>query len=256
MGFTVQVLAATLAADIGGALGAGIGALSPRRLHLLIWVAAGAMLAITCFDVAPESYRVLGLLPTALAALSGYGLLWLVGRYVFHVCPACALGEMGEDAGGNLAGKSIYLLAGALGVHCMLDGVALAAGESAMGRADFALLAGISLHKLPEGLALTLLLIGAGFTRSRAFTFAVLIEALTLIGGLVAIVAFKGIDPRVMAAIEANVGGGFLYLVYGTVVSARDKVLPAPKLTLYSAGLASFLATSGVLFCLPEMLSK
>ncbi len=56
----------------------------------------------------------------------------------------------------------------ALGIHSAMDGVAVVVGNEITGRPDLPLLLAVGFHKLPEGLALALLLLGAGYSRRSA----------------------------------------------------------------------------------------
>lgn len=58
----------------------------------------------------------------------------------------------------------------ARGLHCTVDGLGIAFGDNLLGHPDVGLLAGISVHKVPEGLALILLLLGAGIEYKKAIT--------------------------------------------------------------------------------------
>ena len=55
----------------------------------------------------------------------------------------------------------------ALGLHCAMDGLGIAFGDNLLGHPDVGLVTGISVHKIPEGLALILLLLGAGIERKK-----------------------------------------------------------------------------------------
>jgi zinc transporter ZupT len=74
------------------------------------------------------------------------------------------------------------------------------------------LLFALSLHKLPEGLALTALLISGGFRRTPAFLLTVGIELATLMGGALGVMLQDTASPALLSGIMAHVGGGFLYL--------------------------------------------
>lgn len=237
MDIVARLLAATFVADLGAGLGAAVGAVAPRRLHLMVWVAAGAMLAVVLFDVLPEAVHALGPLSAAVAALSGFGLLWLVSRTFFHVCPSCAIAELGDGSGLGV-GRGVTLMLVALGLHSMLDGVGLVTEIG--GHRDLGLLLGISMHKLPEGLALTLLLSGAGLSRGRALAASLGIEAFTLLGGGLGTLALGHVAPFWPAAVAAHVAGGFLYLVWTTATSARKGSPPAPRPVLFLSGGLSF----------------
>ena len=69
---------------------------SHRHLCALISFAAGTLVATTFIHIIPESLSILSLPAIALALLSGYGLFFLIGRHVFHVCPACAASHFDE----------------------------------------------------------------------------------------------------------------------------------------------------------------
>ena len=247
MDLVARLLAATLVADLGAGLGTAVGSVAPRRLHLMVWIAAGAMLGVTLFDVFPEAIDVIGPASALLAALSGFALLWAMSRSFLHVRPSCAIAELGDGSGLGL-GRGVTLMLVALGLHSLLDGVGLATEIG--GHRDLAMLVGISLHKLPEGLALTLLLTGAGLSRGRALGASLGIEALTVVGGLLGTLALGRVAPFWPAAVAAHVAGGFLFLIWTTATSAKKGSLPAPRATLFLAGGLSFVAVGIFLLAL------
>ena len=233
-------------ADVGGAVGAAGASVSPKRLHLMVWVAAGAMLAVTLLDVFPEAWHDIGGLWTILAAGSGYLLLWSVSRSVFHVCPSCAIAELGD--GSDLGvGRGVLLMMVALGVHSALDGIGLVSATAMSGHSGFGLMLGISLHKFPEGLALALLLVGAGMTRFKAFLMSLLVESFTAIGGLIGYLAVPHVQPYVLSAVAANVAGGFLFLIASTAGAAQWKEHAGSRNSLILAGAASFVVVGAFL---------
>jgi len=125
---------ATIVAVIVAAIGASLGKIATARLELLVHVATGALLGITAFDILPEAKAVLPWPTFLAAAFAGYLLLWSVGRFVFYVCPSCAIAHMEGEASMAKRG-SLILLATALGIHCILDGLAIGTGGLLSGRA-------------------------------------------------------------------------------------------------------------------------
>ena len=79
---------ATLFAVAGIGIGLGVRRIAVHRLSLLMAAAIGVLLAVNILDVLPDAKQFLGwpVLPRARA--SGYWLLWLTGKYVYHICPA------------------------------------------------------------------------------------------------------------------------------------------------------------------------
>ena len=213
---------ATAAAWAGGALAVGARGFALRRLPLLVTIAALALLVVTLGDILPDA-RALCSWPVVLAGVaSGAGLLWLVSRFVHPVCPACAGPSPVQE---KLDGASRLLMA-ALSVHCLLDGVAVALPGADAGHTDAAMLGAVLLHKVPEGLALALLLLGAGRTPRAAFALTALTESATLLGGIVGAGLAHRVTPAALGFLLAHVGGGFLYLVGMTASAARHAAVP------------------------------
>lgn len=236
-------LVVRLAFAVGmAAAGAWIGAakrLSHLALCVLISFAAGALLAVAVFEIIPESIRSAGVLPGILSALSGYALFWIITRFVFHVCPACAATHT-EEHSKKIAPQMLVALA----IHSFMDGLAVAGGE-AHGHAGTGLpvLLAVAYHKLPEGLALALIAVAAGWSRASAFALAFGLEAVTTLGGGFTAVAL-GLtgDSAMTGLLLGHVGGGFIFLVIHALLGEAIKHHPKPTIAAALAGAASVLA--------------
>lgn len=212
----IRSTVAMLVAFAGGAAGVILGSAAARRLRLLVYAAMGALLAVTLFDVLPDAKDLLSWPLFLLAVSSGYGVFWLVGKYVYHICPACAVGAF-DQATTERLGQTVLLLMVALGLHSAMDGIAVVVGDRMTGHPNLALLFAVSFHKFPEGMALALLLIGAGYARRTAFWWTLAIESATEAGALVGIFGLRGASLFHLGLLFANVGGGFLYLIVSTL---------------------------------------
>jgi ZIP family zinc transporter len=202
---------ATLFAFAGVALGVALRNITLHRLSLLVAAAMGTLLAVTLFDVLPDAKQFLTWPTLLLACASGYLLLWIVGKYVYHVCPACAVSDL-EQASPQLAQTSTMLMV-ALGLHCIMDGLGIAFGDNLFGHPDVGLVVGISVHKIPEGLALILLLLGAGIERKKAIKWALGVESMTIAGGVIGFDLVNSTSTFWLGILFAHVGGGFVYMV-------------------------------------------
>jgi zinc transporter ZupT len=202
---------ATLFAYAGVALGLALRKIALHRLSLLVAAAMGTLLAVTLFDVLPDAKQFLTWSTLVPACASGYVLLWIVGKYVYHVCPACAVNDL-EQENPQLAQTAAALMT-ALGLHCLMDGLGIAFGDNLLGHPDFGLLAGISVHKIPEGLALILLLLGAGIERKKAITWAAGVESMTIVGGVVGSYLVSSTSTFWLGILFAHVAGGFFYMI-------------------------------------------
>lgn len=238
---TVPILArvcvAFALAVAGGALSAAVG-VSHRRLCGLISLAAGTLLGVTVFTILPEGREVLKWWELLLALASGYFVFLLVSRYVYHVCPACAASHFDETTTHRFSEIASALII-ALGIHSTMDGIALAAGHQAGRLSDLSVLLAVCVHKIPEGLALGALLLGAGFARGTAIGWVALVEATTVLGGVLGLLFLQHISLFWLSVVLAHAGGGFLYLAAHAVLGEMVKHGKAIVFANFGAGIAA-----------------
>jgi zinc transporter ZupT len=242
------VLAFALAVG-GGALGASLGS-SHARLCALISLGAGTLLGVTLFAILPESLGALHWWGVLLAMGSGYALFFVISKYVYHVCPACAASHFDEAVAHHFNEIAAAMML-ALAVHCMADGVALAAGHEAEitrspgGRAlELSLILAICVHKVPEGLALGALLLGAGFNRAQTLMRVAAVESTTVVGAVLGWVFLHHISTFWLDATVAHVGGGFLFLAVHAVFGEILKHHKALVLSNFAVGFGAIGALS------------
>ena len=235
-----RVVVAFLLAVAGGAISSAVG-ISHRRLCGLISLAAGTLLGVTVFSILPECRHELGWWQLVVALASGYVVFLLISKYVYHVCPACAASHFDEATTHRFSEIASALII-ALAVHSTMDGLAVAAGHEHGGEMDATMLIAVCVHKIPEGLALGALLLGAGFTRGKALTWVVAVEATTVLGGLIGLLVLghgdTGRQAWWLAAILAHAGGGFVFLATHAVLGELLKHAKAVVLANFILGVA------------------
>ncbi len=214
--------------------GGGIACLRPlthRQLCALISYAAGALLIVTLFDIIPEATERIGLTAMPLGVVSGYILFALVSRYVAHICPACAATHTEQ-----VFQQVTWLMVVALSIHSVMDGLAVAASWATSGATGAALVGAVFVHKVPEGLALTSVARGAGWSRGRALLLTLFVEGTTTLGG-----SWLGMGMGASAVwlgwVLAHIGGGFLYLVVHATLS--ELLHHRPRATGMAVGLGA-----------------
>ena len=233
----IKVLLAFVLALVGGIV-SSVTAVSHKSLCRLISLAAGTLMGVTLFIIIPESIGSISLLSLGSALASGYAVFFLVSRYIFHVCPACAASHFDEAATHRFSEIATAMLL-ALALHSTLDGLALSwkLEPEMAGRVDFSLLAAICIHKVPEGLALGALLVASGMSRLRTLAWVAAVESTTLIGGVLGLCFQPLTDSRWISLVMAHIGGGFIFLavhaVFGELVRHGRKTV----LNSFSVGL-------------------
>jgi ZIP family zinc transporter/zinc and cadmium transporter len=235
---SARVLAAYGLAVSGGVISSLL-AMSHDRLCRLISFAAGTLLGVTLFSLLPEIFFTLSLWQLLVGVASGYLLFFLISRFVFHVCPACAASHFDEATThrfGEIAGAMVI----ALGLHSAIDGLALSVGGEAHmdGSLGLSLLLAICVHKIPEGLALCSLLLASGFKKLPALAWVAAVESTTLIGGAIGIWAAPRISGMWLDLILAHVGGGFFFLAIHAVFGELAKHNPKRVLISFFGGVA------------------
>jgi zinc transporter, ZIP family len=174
--------------------------LSNRTIGMVMGVGAGALISAIAYELVPQSaLGGVGMgIAFALGALAFFGGDWLIDRRGGHVR---------KDIGGNQAGGS----GSAIFIGTLLDnipesmilGMSLAAG----GAVNAAFLAAVFISNLPEGIAGTINLASAGFTRHKIFwmwSALVLISAASAGLGFAVILWLPGVDGRYAQAFAAG----------------------------------------------------
>jgi zinc transporter ZupT len=233
-----QVVAAYVFALAGGSISTSL-RLGHKPLCALISLAAGTLLGVTLFAIAPESLETTNWWAATLAAATGYVLFFFISKYVHHVCPACAASHFDADATRHFSEIATALMI-ALAIHSTTDGLALGIqGETpAMDATKWSLFSALCIHKIPEGLALGSLLIGAGFQRGRALGWVATVEATTLLGGVIGFFFLAKVSTFWLGLIMAHVGGGFIYLAAHAVLGEMLKHGKTLVLTSFVLGVA------------------
>ncbi len=198
----------------------------------MISLGAGTLLGVTVFAIGPECWhdsRQGGVSPWYLlvSAVAGYLLFALISKYVYHVCPACAASHFDEATTHHFAEIASAMMI-ALGIHCTIDGLAVAAGQKELWL-DMSLTMAICVHKAPEGLALGALLLGAGIPRGKMLWYVAAVESTTILGGLLGWYVFGSSSKLWVPLALANAGGGFIFLaahaVLGEIMKHEKKIV-------------------------------
>jgi len=235
---TARLVLAVVAASLGALAAIAIKKITHLTLCLLISFAAGALLAVTLFDIFPEAWDLVGFLPAAAAFLSGYVLFYLITKFVFHICPACAATHTET----TFRAVTLAMLV-ALSIHSFMDGLAIYGGALTARPGGFLILMAVAYHKFPEGLALSLVARQSGMNRPRSFLISFGMESVTTVAGGLAGLFFILPEAPWVGFVLAHVGGGFAYLVIHALFSGA--IRNHPKWTLFAAlvGGGSVLAT-------------
>lgn len=237
----------SLASAWAGALLALTVGMSHRQLCALISFAAGTLLATTFLEIVPETVEYLPLIGISAALVSGYVVFYLISRFLFHVCPACAASHFEEQSKKTFRSIALVLFI-AFAIHCAMDGIAIALGWELETRADRSIFLTVTIHKFPEGLALAALLLKAGLGRIRSLLTTVGLEAFTLVGWVAGFLFLQGFSLGAWFYLTlAHIGGGFIFLSLHAVLNETREHSPRYVVFFFLLGVAFI----GILDLLP-----
>ncbi len=225
----LRLVVAVCSASLGALVAVFSKKISHLGLCLLISFAAGALLAVTLFDILPETVHMIGLWKGAVSFASGYLLFFLITRFVFHVCPACSATHTEVQ----FTAITVAMIV-ALSVHSFMDGLAIYGGSLTGGTLGVLMVLAVAFHKFPEGMALSLVARESGFSRPVAFFISFAVEATTTLGGGAAGLVIKFSEhAEWVGYVLGHVGGGFLFIVLHALLS--EVVKHHPRYTILSA---------------------
>lgn len=235
---TMRLVLAVVMASAGAWIAVSFKEIGHKRLCILISFAAGALLAVVLFDILPETLQMVGWVGGGISFLSGYLLFWLITRFIFHVCPACAASHTEV----NFKAITIEMVA-ALSVHSFMDGLAIYSAYLTTPAIGFLILMAVAYHKFPEGMALALVARGSGMSRIKSFFTAFSLEAVTtLAGGIAGLLMLVPGHVVWVGYVLGHVGGGFFFIVVHALLSEMFKHHPRSTVLAALAGGLSIVA--------------
>jgi zinc transporter ZupT len=159
-----------------------------RRARVVIPFSSGVLIGVALFDLLPDLAAQSGWLRALPLFAAGYGLLILLNRYGYSVCPSCAHDHDHAACTMELHGFAAPLISAAA-LHSFLDGwgVVTVSGGSFPLSLRIAVPLAVALHKLPEGIALGGILRAAVKRRAGALAWCVAAEGATFLGGVLAL---------------------------------------------------------------------
>lgn len=167
-----------------------------RRTRLVVPFSAGVLLGVVLFGLLPELVEEIGWPVTGIFFAAGYGLLYWINRHVAPVCPSCAHDHDHQSCGNVLHGFAAPMI-GASMLHSFFDGWSISTAQFASHHGiRLAVALAVALHKIPEGIALGAIVRASVSSRSTALFWSVLVEATTLVGGVLGL----AIAPRLGTA--------------------------------------------------------
>jgi zinc and cadmium transporter len=242
----IYILSATFAGGVLSVLAAALityGVLT-HMVQRLVSFAAGALLGAAFLDLLPEAFESgnspQSLFATLLAGLLVFFLLekFALWRHSHHFEDDGHGHEHGFDA--HEAGKSGMLILLGDSLHNFSDGILLAASFMADPKIGFVTTLSIIAHEIPQEAGDFVVLLNAGYTRSRALLYNIISSLASVLGGLIGYFALDHIRqfvPYVVVFAAAS----FVYIAVADLIPWMQR-----RTDGHESGWQIFMVTLGV----------
>jgi zinc transporter ZupT len=199
--------------------GAAVGVLTlgvTTRLRRTASIGAGLLMGMAVLVLFPEALETGTWMTLAIAALGGVALFAAIEWWLHRTA-----GQERDLSGPHISMAPLFL---AVSIHAMLDGWNVGMSRYLPGSSSvIPFIAAMSVHKLTEGLAIGAIFRTAANSAGWAMIGALASECLTFAGAVAAVALGSRLDHRSNSALLAAAGGGFLYLGWHAVNSARKR---------------------------------
>lgn len=223
-------------------------------IERLVSLSVGVMLATSLLHALPEAFEMthdpVGLFATLLCGLLGFFLLEklsILRHTHHHECDGHGH-ETGHDR--RQAGSTGWMILVGDGFHNFTDGIMIAAAFMADVQLGIITSLAIFAHEIPQEVGDFIVLLNAGFSRTRAYVCNLLCSLLAVAGGLVGYFTLgrvQSLIPYVLAVASA----GFLYIAVSDLMPQMQRKATIresiPQVILIAIGIAIiFIITQGM----------
>jgi len=193
---------------------------------------SGVLLGAAFLHVIPEAMALSG-------ARAGLGLagaflaIFALEQFALvHACPECVAGAacpvhpMG------------WIALSALTLHSLVDGLSVAAGFAASEAVGRVASVAVVAHKVPDGIALSAILLGSGFSNRQTVLLTLAVALATPVGALASWRLLAGVPPEALALILGLSAGSFVYVGASDILPRLHEARSLPVFFLLVLGMA------------------
>lgn len=166
-----------LGTTLGGVFGAFINIKSDKIISFILQFAAGLMMAVICFDLIPESLKIIDVEKVVMGILFGVIIMILCNDVVNKKLSA------NRKSSSNLLKIGIIIGIG-LAIHNFPEGIAIGSGFEASNKLGLALAIAICIHDFPEGIVMAVPLKQGGYSKIRVIIYTMISGITTGIGAV------------------------------------------------------------------------
>lgn len=219
-----RLIAVTLIGFLCGMIGTGLGGLftmfvkNPTRrfMAILLGFTSGIMIAVVCFDLLPEAFRLGGVLLSLLGIAGGVAMILAVEHFI----PERVSEKYSENF--NFV-KSGILLGIGIAIHNFPEGLAVGSGFAANDYLGLGLAIVIAIHDMPEGIAMAAPLKMGGINKFKILLYTILAGIPMGIGAFIGELLGE-ISSAFICLCLSFAGGAMLYITCGELIPKTQNI--------------------------------
>lgn len=176
-------------------------------LPLVISFAAGTLLGVAFFDLLPEAQAMSHgpIFPWVLLSFIAFYFLENILHYhshhhVEHHHPMGLVAFLG------------------MSFHSLIDGIIIGIGFEVSPALGLVTTIGLMAHEVPQGIAVTSILLHAGYTTRKAALYASLVALATPVGAVATVLVTRGLSREAVGIMLAVASGSFLYVAASDLI--------------------------------------
>lgn len=223
-----------------------------KVVERMVSLSVGIMLSTSLLHALPEAFESKAdprhLFATLLAGLLGFFLLekFAILRHSHHHEGDGHAHSHGHDA--QEAGKAGWMILVGDGLHNFTDGILIAAAFIADPKLGLVTGLAIIAHEIPQEIGDFIVLLNAGFSRTRAFVYNLICSLMAVIGGLLGYVMLeRGLEWIPYVLVFAS--SGFIYIAVSDLMPQMQRRATlretVPQIILVGLGVVLVLVLTG-----------
>jgi len=212
---------------IGPILGAALGIIhypSKRFMFNILAFAAGVMLAISFFNLIPQSILFSSTIIAVIGVALGAILMYIIDKLIPHIHPEMNLDKNKDKDFCNVNKSSKYINT-ALFIHNLPEGMVIALGTITNSIMGIIIAIAITVQKIPEGICTAAPTYYCNKKRFKSFLIACSTLIPLLVGFLIAYFLYQTLSQTIIGLIIGITAGFMIYISTDELIPASSKIV-------------------------------
>lgn len=203
----------TFGTTLGGIIGIVIKKNSRKFISFILSFASGLMMAIICFDLIPEAFKITNIILVIIGII--------LGTICMIFCDNTVKTKLKVKESSML--KTGIIVSIGLAIHNLPEGLAIGSGFEASLKLGLGLAIAICFHDIPEGISMAIPMKSGGMNSKKIIFYVILSGLTTGVGALLGSI-IGSISEEIIAICLSFAAGCMLYIVSGELIPESNNL--------------------------------